>query len=295
MVASSSLITQRRILLNSRNLVINQQVINHGVAAEVMSEMMSAAEEFFRLPAEEKMAHYSTDAKKFPRFHTSVGNAEEKVLYWRDCLKLVCYPLEQFRPQWPDKPAGLRTALEAYTTAVRAVALRLLHLTAAGLGLEEGRFDGELSGGPVLMNVNHYVPCPDPSLTMGLAPHCDPNLVTVLMDKGAAGLQARRNGGWVDVVALPGAFVVNFGHQMEAITNGCLRSGEHRVLTNARAARTSVVLPEMGCTVAPAPEMVSDGTPPMCRPYTYDEFVGVYTSETGDRDAVLAHFQTKRC
>jgi hypothetical protein len=50
-------------------------------------------------------------------------------------------------------------------------------------------------------------------------------------------------------------------------------------------------MPEMGCTVAPAPELLSEGEPPVCRPYTYEEFVAVYTSEMGDRDAVLAHFQ----
>ncbi|XP_062220757.1 2'-deoxymugineic-acid 2'-dioxygenase-like [Phragmites australis] len=272
------------------------QVVNHGVADEVMREMMSSAEEFFMLPTEEKMVHYSTDSKKLPRFHSSVGNDQEKVLYWRDCLKLGCYPFHQFRQQWPEKPAGLRAALEAYTTAVRAVALRLLQLTAAGLGINEGHFEGELSAGPVLMNVNHYVPCPDPSLTLGLAPHCDPNLVTLLMENGVSGLQVLHGGGWVDVEPLPGALIVNFGHQMEVISNGGVRSGEHRVVTNARAARTSVatfVMPEMCCAVAPAPELVPDGEPPLSRPYTYEEFVGVYTSETGDRAAVLAHFQNK--
>ncbi|KAL6911263.1 hypothetical protein ACP4OV_000068 [Aristida adscensionis] len=254
------------------------QVVNHGVAEEVMGEMMIAAEEFFRLPTEEKMVHYSTDAKKLPRFHTSIGNDDEKILYWRDCLKLACHPVEQFRQEWPDKPGRLRAALEAYTAAARAVALRLLRLTAAGLGLEDGHFDGELSAGPVLMNVNHYVACPEPSLTLGLAPHCDPNVVTLLMDNGP----------------LPGAFVANFGHQMEVVSNGAVRGGEHRVATSARAARTSVatfVLPEMGCRVAPAAALVRDGEPPLCRPYTYEEFVGVYTSVTGDRDAVLANLQ----
>ncbi|RLM78726.1 hypothetical protein C2845_PM12G17980 [Panicum miliaceum] len=130
------------------------------------------------------MVHYSTDSKKLPRFHTSIGNDQEKLLYWRDGLKLGCYPFELFRHQWPQKAARLRAALEAFTTAVRAVALRLLRLTAAGLGLDEDHFEGELSAGPVIMNVNHYVPYPDPSLTMGLAPH------TVLADNGVRGLQA---------------------------------------------------------------------------------------------------------
>ncbi|RLN07067.1 hypothetical protein C2845_PM11G21500 [Panicum miliaceum] len=107
------------------------------------------------------------------------------------------------------------------------VSLRLLRLTATGLGLDEGHFEGELTAGPVIMNVNHYVPCPDPSLTMGLAPHCDPNVVTVLLDNGVRGLQARQRGGgggWVNVEPLPGALVVNFGHQMEDVA-GHVRPG----------------------------------------------------------------------
>ena len=86
----------------------DMQVINHDVPGQVMGEMTSSAEEFFGLPTEEKMLHYSTDSKKLPRFHTSIGNEQEKLLYRRDCLKLGCYPLEQFRQQWPQKPARLR-------------------------------------------------------------------------------------------------------------------------------------------------------------------------------------------
>lgn len=279
------------------------QVINHGVPEDVMGAMMSAAEEFFKLPTEEKMAHYSTDSTKLPRFHTSVGKEQEQLLYWRDCLKIGCYPFEEFRRQWPDKPAGLAEALEPYTAAVRGVALRVLRLAALGLGLaDEAHFEaGEVTAGPVIMNVNHYVACPDPSLTLGIAPHCDPNVVTVLMDNGVRGLQARRHGsgggggeGWVDVDPPPGALVVNFGHQMEVVTNGRVRAGEHRAVTSARAARTSVaafVMPAMGCVVSPAPGMVAEGEAPFLRPYTYQEFVGVYTAANGDRDAVLAQLR----
>ncbi|RLN07645.1 hypothetical protein C2845_PM11G08700 [Panicum miliaceum] len=100
-----------------------------------------------------------------------------------------------------------RVALEAYTTAVRAVALRLLRLTAAGLGLDEGHFKGELSAGPVIMN-------------------------------------------------------------MEVVRNGALRGGEHRVVTNARAARTSQATFVMPARWAP-PGMVPDGDAPQYRPFTY--------------------------
>ena len=132
-----------------------------------------------------------------------------------------------------------RAALEAYTTAVRAVALRLLRLTAAGLGLDEGHFEGELSAGPVIMNVNHYVACPDPSLTMGLARTATPTWSPSSRTTASAACR-RGGGGWVDVEALPGALVVNFGLQMEVISNGALRGGEHRVVTNERARRADV-------------------------------------------------------
>ncbi|CAL4967689.1 unnamed protein product [Urochloa decumbens] len=266
------------------------QVINHGVPEQVITSMVASAEEFFRLPAEEKMALYSTDSKKLPRFHTSLGYEEEKLLYWRDCLKLGIYPTEQFRQNWPDKPASLRAALEAYAPAVRAVALHLLRLTAAGLGLDGGDHfeDGDLTAGPVVVNANHYAACPDPSLTLGLAPHCDPNVVTVHADNGVPG--------WVDVAPAPGALVVNFGHQMEVVSNGAMRAGEHRVVTDARAARTSVAaffMPAMGCAVAAAPGTVAAGEKPLFRTFTYQEFMAAYTEVVGDRDAVLARFQNK--
>ncbi|XP_025823351.1 2'-deoxymugineic-acid 2'-dioxygenase-like [Panicum hallii] len=120
------------------------------------------------------------------------------------------------------------------------------------------------------VNHNHYVPCPEPSLTMDLAPHCNPNVVTVLADNGVCGLHARQRGGggacWVDVEGSSRCRArsssVNFGHQMEVVSDGALRGGEHRVVTNARDAGTSLatfVTPAMGCAVPAAPGMVPDG------------------------------------
>jgi 2'-deoxymugineic-acid 2'-dioxygenase / mugineic-acid 3-dioxygenase len=91
-----------------------------------------------------------------------------------------------------------------------------LNLIAEGLGLEKDYFCGDLSKGTTKMEVNYYPQCPDPSLTMGLLPHCDRQLITVLAQGTAAcGLQAKYKEGWIDVKPIPNAFVVNFGHQLE--------------------------------------------------------------------------------
>lgn len=109
-----------------------------------------------------------------------------------------------------------RAVLSKYTVKVREVALKLLELIADGLGLDKDYFCGDLSKGITKMKVNYYPPCPDPSLTMGLLPHCDRQLITVLAQGTAAcGLQAKYKDGWIDVKPIPHAFVVNFGHQLE--------------------------------------------------------------------------------
>jgi isopenicillin N synthase-like dioxygenase len=109
-----------------------------------------------------------------------------------------------------------RAVLSEYTLQVREVASKLLNLIAEGLGLDKDYFCGDLSKGTTKMEVNYYPQCPDPSLTMGLLPHCDRQLITVLAQGTAAcGLQAKYKERWINVKPIPNAFVVNFGHQLE--------------------------------------------------------------------------------
>lgn len=193
------------------------QVVNHGVCDDVVTGFRSAAAEFFAMPAEEKLPYYSGDLSKPFRVDTSttyVGD-HRSGRYWRDYLQLRCFPMDRFLPDWPAKPHAFRGCLAAYAGAVQQLALTVLGLVAEGLGLDESFFLGELIGGGTVMNVNWYPPCPDPSLTMGLVPHCDRPLLTVLSQGDVSGLQAKHRGRWIDVHPVPNAFVINLGHLME--------------------------------------------------------------------------------
>jgi 2'-deoxymugineic-acid 2'-dioxygenase/mugineic-acid 3-dioxygenase len=90
-------------------------------------------------------------------------------------------------------------------------------LIAEGLGFDNHDFfEGDLSGGETLMNVNYYPRCPDPSLTMGIRPHSDRHLLTILSQGEVSGLQAKHRGRWIRVQPIHNAFVINFGRlQME--------------------------------------------------------------------------------
>ncbi|KAL5994563.1 hypothetical protein ACLOJK_024616 [Asimina triloba] len=98
---------------------------------------------------------------------------------------------------------------------IRALALRILELISQGLDLETHYFNSELSRA-TFFAVNHYPTCADPSLTLGLPKHCDPNLITFLLQGDLCGLQVYKDGEWMTVEALPNSFVVNLGHQMES-------------------------------------------------------------------------------
>lgn len=84
------------------------QVINHGVSKKAMDEMLGVSHEFFKLPVEEKMKLYSDDPSKTMRLSTSFNVKKETVHNWRDYLRLHCYPLDKYAPEWPSNPPSFR-------------------------------------------------------------------------------------------------------------------------------------------------------------------------------------------
>jgi hypothetical protein len=83
---------------------IYAQVLNHGIDAGLIADVMAVAREFFRLPAEEKAKLYSDDPARNIRLFTSFNVRKETVHNWRDYLRLQCHPLDPFVPYWPSNP-----------------------------------------------------------------------------------------------------------------------------------------------------------------------------------------------
>lgn len=102
----------------------------------------------------------------------------------------------------------------AFSVEVKELASRILNLISEGLGMKYGYFDNDLTGA-MLMSVNQYPPCPEPSLTLGITKHSDPNLITILLQDDVSGLQVFKDGDWFAVEALPHAFVINVGYQLQ--------------------------------------------------------------------------------
>ncbi|PWA72871.1 oxoglutarate/iron-dependent dioxygenase [Artemisia annua] len=254
------------------------QVINHGVSRDLTDQTMAVFKEFFASPAELKAKFYSNDLNSSCRLYTSTLNYEnEEVHYWRDNFTHRCHPLEDHIKHWPEKPVNYREVVGKYSIEVRRFLMKILGLICDGMGLETGYLEGEMSKNQ-LISVNHHIPCPDPSLTLGMPEHSDPNLISMIQQGDICGLQALKDGQWIGIEPIPGAFVVIPGLQLRVISNGKLASIVHRVVTDSKESRTTIgtfLTPSNDILIKPADGLLGSMAP-MYRGYTYEEFFSIF-------------------
>lgn len=289
-----------------RNLIISQigdacreygffQVINHGVSKEAVDSIVSVAHEFFSLPVEEKMKLYSDDPSKTMRLSTSFNVKKETVHNWRDYLRLHCYPLDKYVPEWPSNPSSFKDVVSNYCKEVRELGFRLQEAISESLGLEKDTMKNILGEQGQHMAVNYYPACPEPELTYGLPAHTDPNALTILLqDLQVAGLQVLKNGKWLSVKPHPDALVINIGDQIQSLSNGEYKSVWHRAVVNAKKARLSVasfLCPCDSANISAPKELTRGDEPTIYRDFTYAEYYKKFWSRNLDQEHCLELFK----
>uniref|UniRef100_A0A6N2LR36 Fe2OG dioxygenase domain-containing protein n=1 Tax=Salix viminalis TaxID=40686 RepID=A0A6N2LR36_SALVM len=224
-------------------------VINHGVPQKLLSSILDGCRGFFDLEEEEK--------QEFKGNH--------KAFYWRDFLKVFVHPVFYS----PTKPAGLSEISLEYSQRVREIARGLLTGISESLGLEGSYIDKALNleRGKQIFIANLYPTCPQPELAMGMPPHSDHGLLTLLIQNGIGGLQIQHKGKWVNVGTHPNSFLVNTGDHLEILSNGRYKSVLHRAMVNSNGTRMSIAMahgPSLDSVVSPAPELLvsSEGDEP---------------------------------
>ncbi|PWA68441.1 Non-heme dioxygenase N-terminal domain-containing protein [Artemisia annua] len=252
------------------------QVINHGVPEALMKMVIEKSYEFFNMTDEEKKDFEEKDVLDPIRYGTSFNFKKDIVLYWRDFLKVIVHP--EFN--CPNKPLGFSEVLFEYSQRTREVARGLLNGISLSLGLDQSYAEKalEFESGLQIFVVNLYPPCPQPELAIGMPPHSDHGLFTLLINNGVAGLQIKHKGKWVNVnKTLPNSFLVNTADQLEIFSNGKYRSVEHRAVVNNAVTRISVVVangPALDTVVRPAYKLVDEETSPVAYvPMKYKEYL----------------------
>lgn len=156
-------------------------------------------------------------------------------------------------------------------------------LVLTSLGVSKGDLKwagprGEFNGACAALHLNSYPCCPDPDRAMGLAPHTDSTLLTILYQNNISGLQVHREGvGWVTVPPLSGGLVINVGDLLHILSNGLYPTVLHRVLVNRTRQRFSVAYlygPPANVQISPHVKLVGPNRPAIYRPVTWNEYLG---------------------
>ncbi|KAL6991345.1 hypothetical protein U1Q18_009460, partial [Sarracenia purpurea var. burkii] len=241
------------------------QVVNHGVSSSLVEKVKVDVQEFFKLPLEEKKKLYQ-EPGDIEGYGQNFVVSENQKLDWADVLYFFTLPVHQRKPHlFPKLPLPLRDTIESYSKEMKALSLKLLGHMAKALKMKEEEmvelFDDE---GLQSIRMSYYPPCPQPELAMGISPHSDGSGITIVLQLNEIeGLQIKKDGHWVPVTPLPGAFIVNIGDMLEIVTNGIYRSIEHRAIVNSEQERISIAAfasPRVDGHLGPAPSLITPDT-----------------------------------
>ncbi|XP_062091932.1 probable 2-oxoglutarate-dependent dioxygenase SLC1 [Humulus lupulus] len=271
------------------------QLVNHGIEADVIDRMNDASKRFFELPSSERSKYMSNDMCSPVRYGTSYNQNNDKVYCWRDFLKLSCHPAlsQNFPHHWPSSPVGLREAAVEFSLGTKSVYLMLMEAILESLGLKKEEIitssssddDDEkdvssklkLEEGSQLVVMNCYPECPEPELTLGMPPHSDYGLLTLLLqDAQVEGLQIQHQGTWLTVKPLLNSFVVNVGDHLEILSNGRYMSVLHRVVVNSSKSRMSIASLHsvaFNCMIEPSPKLIDKANPKRYKDTDFSSFL----------------------
>ncbi|GLJ44147.1 hypothetical protein SUGI_0920810 [Cryptomeria japonica] len=254
------------------------QIVNHGVEKELVDRLNKQSHRLFSLPLDQKML-----ARRSPDGTTGYGvvriaNFFTKLM-WSEGFTWVGSPSHHAKLLWPHDYQGFCDAVEEYEKAMKKLARKLFSVILQSLGIKGrhyARWCEDEEGCAGALQMNHYPSSPCPSQTMGMAPHTDSALLTILYQGGVEGLQVKRSdGAWMLVPALPDAFVVNIGDLLQVISNGRYKSVVHRVVNNRRDRFSSAYIwgPPLNAVIEPAAEVVDSKHPRLYRSLTWHEYL----------------------
>ncbi|XP_055828445.1 jasmonate-induced oxygenase 2-like isoform X2 [Solanum dulcamara] len=255
------------------------QVVNHGLPPELMEEAQQVWREFFHQPMDVKQS-YANTPKTYEGYGSRLGVEKGAILDWSDYYFLHYLPgYLKDHNKWPALPLSLRKVMEEYSKQVVKFCGRLMKILSVNLGLKEDVLHNAFGGDDIgaCLRVNFYPKCPQPDMTLGLAPHSDPGGMTILLpDQHVAGLQVRRNGDWITVKPASHAFIVNIGDQIQILSNAIYKSVEHRVIVNSAEERISLAFfynPKSDLMIEPVRELLTThNISPLYPPRTFDQY-----------------------
>lgn len=210
----------------------------HPVSPEVVRRAYQVAAEVFDLPESAK-ARYQRPQQQGAGGFSSLGSEQAKgytVPDLKEFWHINRHSLSASEAPWPREVPSFRPVMTRLYQQLMACAEVLLEACAEYLGQPKDWLVSMAIGGNTVLRLAHY-PAVEIAPRGGLraAPHEDINLITLLCEATAPGLEILTQAGqWLPVQTNPGQIVVDTGDMLQNLTNGLFKSTTHRVV-NPRA------------------------------------------------------------
>ncbi|KAK1385663.1 gibberellin 3-beta-dioxygenase 1-like [Heracleum sosnowskyi] len=218
------------------------QIVNHGIPLDLIQGVENEARRLFSLPTDEKMKVLRSSENLAGYGVARIAPFYAKCM-WHEGFAIHESCVDHAKILWPHDYERFCNTMMEFRKKVKPVADQLLHHLLVSLDISEEAIKiWEASANKVegTIQLNSYPACPDPSSVIGLAPHTDTLLLTILNQCQISGLQIFRDDvGWISVPPLSGAFVVNVGDILHMLSNGKFPSAYHRVTVSENKHRIS--------------------------------------------------------
>ena len=262
------------------------QVVNHGVATNLIDDVWSETRRFFARPAADKEAVLRTRENPWGYYNNELtkNRRDKKEVF--DYTSAGTDPVYHAENRWPQSAERFRRVMEAYRDACAALSLRILEAMSAGLEMPFSFLNRYFDPGHTGFIRLNYYPVKDPlehrgdpthldRADRGVHHHTDAGALTVLLQDDVGGLQVFKDGYWHDVVPHSNAFVINTGDMMQVWSNDRYQAAIHRVLAMEEVDRYSIPFfynPGADCNVSPLPSLVDSTHPARYRTIRWSDF-----------------------
>uniref|UniRef100_A0AC34FWE2 Fe2OG dioxygenase domain-containing protein n=1 Tax=Panagrolaimus sp. ES5 TaxID=591445 RepID=A0AC34FWE2_9BILA len=217
-------------------------VKNHGISAELQTELMEISREFFAQPLETKMEIAMSKGGRAWRGYFPIGDEltsgkpdGKEGIYFGTELDVDDHTLPLHgRNQFPNDK--FRSTILSYMEAIENLGRIIMSGLARSLKLD-----------PEFFNKNYFKTEPTclfrifnyPAWFLkqdgnenlwGVGEHTDYGMLTILLQDDLGGLQVKTSKNeWIEAPPIPNTFICNIGDMLERMTGGYYRSTLHRV------------------------------------------------------------------
>jgi len=269
------------------------QIINHHIDPLLIEKMTNCMKSFFLQPQslKDSVSRTPTNARGY---FSLMSELTKRKRDWKEGFDFGSFRadfpdetrgLDGYN-QWPTKPENFKEVMTEYFEAMERLAIVILSAICEALGYSDPNYlyDNYLKNASSIIRLNHYPPYPEHIMAadpdenvLGVGPHSDSGIITLLLQDGIPGLQVlNKENKWVDVKPIHNAFVFNIGDMLHIWSNGRFPATKHRVVTNPNTERFSVPFffnPSLSANISPLDVCINEKNPSRFETVNYGKFI----------------------